>query len=195
MAKDNFLSNAPTSEQLKKELEREKSKSKGGRFFKILVIALIVIDAIIVILTTMFFPIMSIHGNSMHPNLEDGNLVIAYKTDDLKRGDVCAFYSGNSILCKRIIAYGGEIVDIDEHGYVYINDIPLSEAYLIDADLGNTDIEFPYLVPQGTYFVMGDNRPVSIDSRDTKIGCISEDQMVGKIIFRFWPFKEIGRIE
>lgn len=194
MAKNDFLSAAPTSEQLKRELEREKSKSNGS-FFKNLIIALIVIDAIIVVLSTMFFPIMSINGNSMSPNLENGNLVLAVKTDELERGDVCAFYSGSSVLCKRIIAYGGEVVDIDENGVVYINNLPLSEPYLLDADFGNADIKFPYVVPHNTYFVMGDNRSVSVDSRDTKIGCVSEGQMIGKIVFRFWPFNEIGIIE
>lgn len=195
MARDKFLSTAPTSEQLRKELEREKNKLKGNGFFIGLIIALIVIDTTIIILTTMFFPIMSIDGNSMSPNLEDGNLVIAVKTDDLERGDVCVFHSGNSVLCKRIIAYGGEVVDIDANGVVYIDNVPLDEPYISKAALGNTNIEFPYTVPEHAYFVMGDNRPVSVDSRDTQVGCVFEDQMIGKIVFRFWPLNEIGVIK
>lgn len=193
MEKDDFLNTAPTSDQLKKELEREKSRSNSG-FIKNLIVTLIVIDAIVAILITMFFPIMSINGSSMNPTLEDKNLVLAIKTDELERGDVCAFYSGKSVLCKRIIAYGGEVVDIDENGVVYIDNVPLDEPYLTAADFGNADIEFPYTVPQHTYFVMGDNRSISIDSRNSEIGCVSEGQVIGKLIFRFWPFNKIGTI-
>ena len=191
MAKDNFLTTAPTSEQLRKELERERNKSKGG-LFKGIIIAFIAVDAIIVILTTMFFPIMNIHGDSMYPNLENGNLVIAYKTDELARGDVCAFYSGDSVLCKRIIAYGGEVVDINENGVVYINNIPFNEPYLINADLGNTDIEFPYSVPYHTYFVMGDNRNNSSDSRDPVVGNIKREDIIGRAFLRIWPLQKFG---
>ena len=184
-----------TSAQLKKELEREKGKSKGGRFFIGIIVALIAIDAIIATLTTMFFPIMSIHGGSMSPTLEDGNLVIAVKTDDLERGDICAFYADNTILCKRIIAFGGEVVDIDENGVVYIDNVLLDEPYISSADFGNVDITFPYLVPEYTYFVMGDHRATSIDSRSTEIGCVSNGQIIGKVLFRFWPFDSIGTVK
>lgn len=195
MEKDKLSKAAVTSEQLKKELERAKSKPKGGGILADLIITVIVIGAIVSILTTLFFPIMSIRGDSMLPNLEDGNLAVALKTDEFSRGDVCAFYSGTHILCKRIIAFGGEVVDIDENGTVYIDNIPLNEPYLTAADFGNADISFPYLVPEHTYFVMGDNRSISIDSRNSEIGCVSEGQVIGKLIFRFWPFDQIGAIE
>ena len=195
MEKDNISKTAVTSEQLKKELERAKNKPKGGSFLSGLLIALIAVAATVSILTTMFFPIMRIKGDSMFPNVENGSLVVAYKRGELNRGDVCAFYSGNSILCKRIIAFGGEVIDIDENGVVYIDNIPLDEPYITAADFGHADIQFPYLVPQHTYFVMGDNRSVSIDSRNSEIGCVSESQIIGKLVFRFWPFDQIGAIE
>lgn len=195
MEKDNISSSPVTSEQLKKELERAKNKPKAGGFFSGFIIAVIVVAAIVSILTTLFFPVMSIKGDSMYPNLEDGSLTVALKTDEFNRGDVCAFYSGTHILCKRIIAFGGEVVDIDEYGVVYIDNVPLDEPYLTAADFGNADIEFPFTVPQHTYFVMGDNRSISIDSRNSEIGCVSEGQIIGKLIFRFWPFDKIGAIE
>lgn len=195
MEKNNYSGAELTSEQLKKELERAKSKPKAGGVLKGIIVLLIVITALISVLTTLYFPIMSIHGGSMTPNLEDGNLAVAVKTEEFARGDVCAFYSGSSVLCKRIIAFGGETVDMDENGIVYINGLPLTEDYIIAADIGNTDIVFPYQVPEHTYFVMGDNRATSIDSRSTKIGCISEGQMIGKLVYRFWPVDKIGVIE
>lgn len=195
MEKNSFSSAELTSEQLKKELERSKSGPKAGGFFKGVIVVLIVISALVSVLSTLYFPIMSIHGGSMTPNLEDGSLVVAIKTDALERGEICAFYSGSSVLCKRIIAFGGETVDIDENGIVYINGTPLDEPYIGVHDIGNADIQFPYTVPEHTYFVMGDNRSTSIDSRNAKIGCVSEGQMIGKIVFRFWPFDEIGPIE
>lgn len=195
MEKNNYSGAELTSEQLKKELERAKSKPMAGGFFKGVIVVLIVITAFVSVLTTLYCPIMSIHGGSMLPNLEDGNLVVAIKTEEFERGDVCAFYSGSSVLCKRVIAFGGETVDVDENGIVYINGAPLTEDYIIAADIGTTDIEYPYTVPEHTYFVMGDNRPTSIDSRSTKIGCVSESQMIGKLVFRFWPFDKIGTIE
>lgn len=195
MEKNNYSGAELTSEQLKKELERSKSKPKAGGFLKGAIVVLIVITAFISVLTTLYFPIMSIHGGSMTPNLEDGNLVVAIKTEEFERGDICAFYSGSSVLCKRIIAFGGETIDMDENGIVYINGLPLTEDYIIAADIGNVDIVFPYTVPEHTYFVMGDNRSTSIDSRSTKIGCVSESQMIGKLVYRFWPFDKIGPID
>lgn len=195
MAKDKILVTALTSEQLKKELERSKKKPKAGKFFIWLIFSIVIITAIISILTTLFFPIMSIHGGSMLPTLEEGNLVVAIKTNELERGDVCAFYSGDSVLCKRVIAFGGETVDIDENGIVFIDGVPLSEPQISAASLGNADIEFPYSVPDNTYFVMGDNRATSIDSRNEAIGCIQKDQMIGRLVFRFWPFDKLGAVE
>lgn len=195
MANDNYSRTAPTSEQLRNELERVKAKPKGSGFFTGFIIVLLIVAAVFSISTTLFFPIMRIKGNSMVPNVENGDLVVAYKTEELSRGDVCAFYSGTSILCKRIIAFGGEVVDIDENGRVYIDNVPLDEPYISAADFGSADIKFPYLVPEHTYFVMGDNRSISIDSRNTEIGCVSEGQMIGRLVFRFWPFDKIGTIE
>lgn len=188
----------PSSDQLKKELERAKGKkNKGGGkgFIKGLIVMFIVVAAVVSILTTRYFPIMRIEGDSMTPNLKNGIITVAMKTEDLKRGDICCFYSGNTILCKRIIAVAGEVVNIDSNGVVYIDNKPLDEPYVEELDPGNGDIVFPYLVPEHTYFVMGDNRKISKDSRYTDIGCVAEGQMIGKLVFCFWPIDEIGLIE
>lgn len=195
MENGNFSNTAVTSDQLKIELERLKNKPKGSSYFKGVFVGLIAIVAIISFLTTMFFPIINIRGGSMSPTLEEKSLALALKTDELSRGDICVFYSGSNILCKRIIALGGEVIDIDENGVVYIDNVPLDEPYLTATDLGDANINFPYLVPEHTYFVMGDNRSISIDSRNTEIGCVSESQMIGKTVFVFWPIKEIGTVK
>lgn len=196
MKSDNSIKSLPSSEELKKELNREKSKaSSGNSFFRNTIFAIVVVAAIVAIVTTLYFPVMKVTGSSMTPTIEDGSLVVAVKQELFDRGDICAFYSGSSVLCKRIIAFGGEVVDIDEYGVVYIDNVPLDEPYLTATDFGNTDIKFPYVVPAHSYFVMGDNRSTSIDSRNTRIGAVSEGQVIGKLIFRFWPFDAIGTIE
>lgn len=112
-----------------------------------------------------------------------------------QRGDIIAFYYNNKILVKRVIGMPGEWVDMDENGNVTIDGEPLEEPYLTEKSLGECDIELPYQVPEGRYFVMGDHRSVSSDSRSSQVGCVSEEQIVGKLLFRLWPLDEIGPIE
>ena len=125
---------------------------------------------------------------------DSGDIVVSVKTSDMKTGDVIAFYYNNNILVKRMIANPGDWVDIDAEGNVYVNNVRLDEPYLDDKAFGETNIELPYQVPEGKFFVMGENRSVSIDSRNTSIGCVSEEQIVGKIVFRVWPLTQIGSI-
>ena len=131
----------------------------------------------------------------MTPNLYDGNLVVCLKNSKYEVGDSIAFYYNNKILVKRVIARSGEWVDIDENGYVYVNDEKIEEPYVQDHALGECDIELPYQVPDGRVFVMGDHRSVSVDSRSTSVGCVSDEQIVGRLLFRVWPFKSIGLIK
>lgn len=190
--------NMPSSDQLKKELDRAKKKKdkKGSKsFFASLVIAIIVVTAVVSVVTTRFFPIMKIEGNSMMPTLKNGNIAVAIRMNTLERGDICCFYSGSTVLCKRVIAVGGEIINIDANGVVYVDNRALNEPYVNDIDFGNADIVFPYLVPEHAYFVMGDNREVSKDSRYSEIGCVFEGQVIGKLVFNIWPVDDIGSIE
>ena len=130
----------------------------------------------------------------MRGTLDNGDIVVSVKSSNMKTGDVIAFYYNNNILVKRVIAGPGDWVDIDKDGNVFVNNQKLSEPYLDDKAYGETNIELPYQVPDGRIFVMGDNRKVSIDSRNTSIGCVSEEQIVGKIVYRVWPFSQIGRV-
>lgn len=185
----------PTVQQLEAELKREKYR---GRYWKMLrgtVAVLVVVAATAVLISNLLLPILRIYGSSMTPTLVNGNIVAAVRNGTYQRGDIIAFYYNNKILVKRVIGMPGEWVDMDENGNVTIDGEPLEEPYLTEKSLGECDIELPYQVPEGRYFVMGDHRSVSSDSRSSQVGCVSEEQIVGKLLFRLWPLDEIGPIE
>ena len=139
-------------------------------------------------IATLLMQVLQIAGTSMEPSLKDGEIVILAKTDRLENGDLCAFYYSNKILIKRIIGVPGDYIWINKEGTVYVNNQELDEPYVSEKALGECDIEFPYQVPENNYFMMGDHRETSIDSRSSAIGCIAEDQMIGKILCKIWPF-------
>jgi len=185
----------PSVAQLEAELNRVKYKKRYRTVLKSTVYTLITVAAIAVLVATLWLPVLQIYGASMTPTLQDGEIVFSLKTTDMKQGDIVAFYYNNKILVKRVIAAPGEWVDIDpESGEVFINDIPLEEPYLQEKSFGDADIEFPYQVPDGKIFVMGDHRSTSVDSRHTAVGCVAQEQIVGKIIFRVWPLKAFGGV-
>ena len=156
--------------------------------------SLVVVAAVAILVAVLLLPILRIYGKSMNSTLDSGDIVVSIKSSDMKTGDVIAFYYNNNILVKRVIANPGDWVDIDKDGNVYVNNVKLEEPYLEEKAYGETNIELPYQVPEGRIFVMGDNRSVSIDSRNTSIGCISEEQIVGKIVYRVWPFVRLGAV-
>lgn len=158
------------------------------------VYTLITVAAVSVLVAVLLLPVLQIYGGSMTPTLSDGNIVLSLKGSDFKSGDIIAFYYNNKILVKRVIATAGEWVDITEDGTVYVNNIAIEEPYISEKSLGECDLEFPYQVPESRLFVLGDHRNVSVDSRSTVVGCVAEEQIVGKIIFKLWPVSEIGKI-
>jgi len=180
----------PEVELLRKELKREKYKRRFQRILRSSFHTLIVVAAVAALIATLLLPVLEIAGTSMEPSLTDGDIVILSKTRNLKGGDLCAFYYSNKILIKRIIAVPGEYIWINKEGTVYINDQELIEPYVSEKALGECDIEFPYQVPENYYFMMGDQRKTSIDSRSSIIGCIVEDQIIGKIWCKVWPLSE-----
>ena len=185
----------PTPKQLEEELERTKYRKRYRRVLRSTVYTLITVAAIAVLVATLLLPVLQIYGGSMAPTLSDRDIVLTLKTSNFETGDVIAFYYNNKILIKRVIAHAGDWVDISPEGDVYVNGELLNEPYLDAKAFGDCNIELPYQVPESRIFVMGDHRSVSVDSRNTAVGCVSEEQIVGKLIFRVWPMEDFGEIE
>lgn len=184
----------PSIEQLEAALKKEQYRNSYGRVLKSTIFSLIVVAAAAVLVAVLILPVLQISGESMTDTLRDGDIVIAVNRSEFETGDVIAFYYNNNILVKRVIAYAGDWVDIDENGNVYVNGEKLDEPYISDKALGECNIDLPYQVPDGRCFVMGDHRATSIDSRNTAVGCVSNDMVIGKILFRVWPISEIGTV-
>ena len=180
-----------TTEQIERELNRVRYKQRYGRTLRSTVYILIVVAAMAILAATFVFPVFRIYGNSMTPTLEEGQIIVSLKETDLETGDIIAFYYNNKILVKRVIANTGDWVNIDTDGNVYVNDVLLDEPYIKEKAMGECNITLPYQIPEGKTFVLGDHRSVSMDSRHTSVGCISEEQSVGKLIMRIWPLNEI----
>ena len=184
----------PTLEQLTAELARENYKRRFGRVLRSTLFTLVVVAAVAVLVATIWTPVLQIYGSSMTPTLNEGEIVVSVKGSDFEPGDLVAFYLGNKILVKRCIAGPGQWVDIDENGDVSVDGQLLDEPYLKEKALGECDQNFPYQVPESRYFCMGDHRATSVDSRHSAVGCVAEEQIVGKIVFRVWPLSGFGTL-
>lgn len=182
----------PSVELLEEELKRLKHKRRYRSVLRSTLYTLITVAAVAVLVATLWLPVLQIYGGSMEPTLQDGEIVFSTKTAELETGDIIAFYYNNKILVKRVIAGPQDWVNLDEDGTVYVNGLPLQEPYVTDKAFGECDIELPYQVPDGRFFVMGDHRSTSVDSRSSVVGCVSQEQIVGKIIFRVWPLEGFG---
>lgn len=185
----------PEIYQLEAELKHEKHKHRYAGVLQSTVYTLVVVAAFAVLVATLWMPVLQIYGNSMSPTLVDGQIVLSIKGSDFEPGDLVAFYMGNKLLVKRVIAGPGDWVNISEDGTVFINGEKLDEPYLVEKAFGECDLELPYQVPESRYFLMGDHRSTSIDSRSSTVGCVSIEQIVGKIVFCVWPFSDFGVLE
>lgn len=185
----------PSIEQIEAELKRENSKKEYNRVLRSTIFVLLVVTAAAVIVAVLMFPVLEIKGDAMNATLHSGDFVVTGKAADYGRGDVVAFYYNNTLMVKRIIAVGGDEVDIDEDGNVSVNGQALSEPYVTQKALGECTVTLPYTVPKDEFFVLGDNRSQSVDSRNTALGPVTQDLIVGKLLLRVWPITAIGGIQ
>ena len=181
----------PTKEQVEAERKRYRRQKAYNKALGGTVYVLTIVAAVAVLIATLVLPVLQIEGTSMEPTLHNGDVVLLMKTTRFNRGDLCGFTWNNKLLIKRVIGIPGDWIEIDTDGTIYLNGEKLDEPYVEQKAFGECDLEFPFQVPQEQYFVVGDMRESSIDSRNTLIGCIPKDQIVGKVFFRVWPFKSI----
>ena len=184
----------PSADAVEKELNRVKYKKGFSKAVRSTLYALITVAAVAVLVAVLLLPVLKIYGTSMTPTLTEGDIVLSVKGSKFETGDVVAFYYNNKILVKRVIAHSGDWVDIDDDGNVSVNGVLIDEPYVKEKALGECDIMLPYQVPESRVFVMGDHRTTSVDSRSKSIGCVAEEQIVGKILFRVWPFNGLGEV-
>lgn len=185
----------PSLSQLEQELRQEKYKQNYKQMLRSTIYCLVTVAAIAVLVATLFLPVLQLYGSSMAPSLNEGDIVVSVKGSDFQQGDIICFYFNNKILVKRVIGVPGDWVDLDEEGNVYVNSELLKEPYITEKALGDCDIELPFQVPEERLFVMGDHRSTSVDSRNSSVGTVAEEQIVGKIIFRIWPLSGFGEIQ
>ena len=182
----------PDLDDIQNEMRRSKNQSKYHQALKSTAGTIVVVAAIAVLVASIFLPVLRVTGTSMQPNFAPGNVLVALKTKDYVPGDVCSFYYNNKLIIKRVIAIGGDVLEIDEDGRVSVNGLVLDESYVRTYDLGLCDIDFPYTVPAEQLFVMGDNRASSVDSRVQAFGCISKEELMGKVVLRVWPLQNFA---
>jgi signal peptidase I len=185
----------PSTEQLETEINRVRYKKRYRSVLRSTVYTLITVAAISILIATLWLPVLQIFGNSMTPTLQNGEIIFSIKTDDFEQGDIIAFYYNNKILVKRVICGPGDWFNMDPDGTVYVNNVKIDEPYVLETAYGDTNIQLPFQVPDGKIFVLGDQRSTSVDSRNTAVGCVASEQIVGKIVFRIWPFDCIGPVE
>ena len=181
----------PTISQVETERKRYRRQKAYNKALRGTVYVLTIVAAVAVLIATLVLPVLQIEGTSMEPTLSNGDIVLLTKTPRFNREDLCGFTWNNKLLIKRVIGLPGDWIEIDTDGTIYLNGDKLDEPYVQQMALGECDLEFPFQVPQEQYFVIGDMRENSIDSRNSLIGCIPKDQIVGKVFFRVWPFKNI----
>ena len=185
----------PGLDSLRSELKRVRYRQRYHSAIRSTVYTLLTVAAVAVLVATLLLPVLRIYGASMTPSLYEGDIVVSVKKMDFERGDIISFYYNNKILVKRVIAFEGEWVNMDEFGNVYVNGTLLDEPYVKEKAFGECDITLPYQVPDGRVFVMGAHRATSVDSRSSTVGCVFEEQVVGRIIYRVWPLDNFGPIE
>ena len=181
----------PSLDQIEAERKRYRWQKAYFKALRGTISVLTYMAAVAALIATLVLPVLQIEGTSMEPTLVNGDIVLLAKTTAFGRGDICGFAWNNKILIKRVIGIPGDWIEIDTDGTVYLNGEKLDEPYAEQIAFGECDLEFPFQVPQEQYFVLGDMRESSIDSRNTLVGCVENEQIIGRIFFRIWPLKDM----
>lgn len=144
---------------------------------------------LVIIIRTYIATPVRVDGNSMRKTLADGDILLLYKMAKFERNDIIVLdeKEDEEIIIKRIIALPGETIKI-QNGKIYINDKEYNDEFAY----GDTSDYEQVTLGENEYFILGDNRLISKDSR--YFGTITEDEIIGKIVFRFWPFSKIGTV-
>ena len=195
MKKQKAVLTVPQVSVLEKELQNQYRTQKRFRTFRRMAFTLVTVSAVAILVAILWMPVLRIYGSSMSPTLYEGDIVMSLKEKDMKPGDIIAFYYNNEILVKRLVGVAGDWIDIDEEGNVYLNGTLLDEPYVKEKAFGECNIALPYQVPENRVFVLGDHRSVSIDSRNTAVGCVAAEQIVGKITMRLWPITNLSMVK
>lgn len=185
--KSHDIVSMPSIEQVEAELNRINHRSKFQKTLLSTISILIVVAAVAVLISTLFLPVVQVSGNSMEPTLTDGDILVTVRSDKIGYGEICCVSWQNKLLLKRIIGMPGDIINIDSNGNVFVNNELTDEPYINVKSPGISDIDFPFLVPDNKYFILGDRRDSSVDSRNSAIGCVGKDQIIGHVLFKVWP--------
>ncbi|MBE6854983.1 MAG: signal peptidase I [Ruminococcus sp.] len=186
----------PSAAQFEHELNRLRNKRNRRNGVGFIIAASLMAGALIILATNLWFPVLRVVGSSMQPLLKNEDIIVCLRTDEhITEGDVIAFYHNDKVLLKRVVGLPGDVIQIDSEGTLYINDVPKFEPYASSLSLEPCDITFPVTVPDDSYFVLGDQRTTSMDSRSSSVGMISEEQIIGKALVRVWPIDTIDILQ
>ena len=185
----------PGLEEIDAELRRIRAKRRRAKWRRAMLLLMVLALVAGAVVSLNFFSFLKVSGNSMEPTLKSGDVVLYRKEASLEPGSIVVIERSGTTIVKRIIGIAGDIISITATGSVYVNVKLLEEDYLDDKSLGNGDLTYPVTVPENCYFVMGDRRSTSFDSRTSALGMVKADEIKGELLGVIWPAYRIGWVQ